>query len=90
MAKRRFTAVDMLIHQVETGTVCGLPDMLGGLVIGIKHCIQAQADPYLMAGVLAEGIAAVVAENVPAEKQAATALAVLKLLHDRLSEHDVI
>ena len=90
MARRKFPAVKNLIAQVEATAAPEAANALDGLAAGITRALRSGSDPYAMAGLLVEAIAATIAAHVPAEQQPEIALAVVELLHERLSAHDVI
>ena len=90
MGKRKFPAVKNLIAQVEATAAPETANALDGLAAGITRAIQSGSDPYAMAGLLVEAIAATIAARVPPEDQQNITLAVIDLLQERLSAHDVI
>jgi hypothetical protein len=90
MGKRKFPAVKNLIKQVEATAAPGGANALDTLAISITGAIQSSSDPYAMAGLLVEAIAATIASRVPPEEQQSLTLAVIELLQDRLSAHNVI
>ena len=80
MGKRKFPAVEATAAPEAA---------LDNLASGITGAIKSDTDPYAMAGLLVEAIAAIAA-RVPPEQQPEIAQAVIDLLHERLSAHDVI
>jgi hypothetical protein len=51
----------------------------------MKMAIASDADPYMLAGALIEGIAATVAQKIPPERQGDVAAECVRLLRDRLA-----
>lgn len=90
MGKRKFPAVKHLIAQVEATAAPDAATALDGLAAGITRAIRSGSDPCAMAGLLVEAIAATIAARVPTEQQPEIALAVVELLQERLSAHNVI
>jgi hypothetical protein len=58
-------------------------------VVLLKLLIRSEADPYILAGALAEGVAATVAQRVPVERQAEASREIVQVLRDRLRAHGV-
>jgi hypothetical protein len=50
----------------------------------IRGLIASEVDPYLLSGILLEGVAQVVAARIPANRQADTVMATITLLEQRL------
>ena len=90
MGKRKFRAVKNLIEQVEAMAAPEPENALAGLASGITSAIQSGSDPYEMAGLLVEAIAATIAARVPPEQQPEIAQTVIALLRERLSARDAI
>jgi hypothetical protein len=89
MAYRHFPDLDELLRKIETEAADG-PDPLAILVALLKLVMVSDADPYLLAGALAEGIAATIAKKIPAARQGEVAVATVRLLRDRLQAHGAI
>jgi hypothetical protein len=62
-------------------------DLVANLVALLQSIIRSEADPYLLAGVLAEIIAAIVAQRVPVKRQAEVSRQMVRVLRDRLRAH---
>jgi hypothetical protein len=89
MPDRMFPDVKTLIRQIEA-TASDAPDPLAIMVALMKMVIASEADPYMLAGALIEGIAATVAQNIPPERQGDVAEQCVRLLRDRLAERGAI
>ena len=83
MSDRHFPALDDLIRDIEakTATRPELPQMLAQL---IPMALARDADPYILLGVLIEGVVHTLASSIPPEARAAVAKDVLRLLCERL------
>jgi hypothetical protein len=73
-----------LIGEIEA-TASDSPNPLAILVSLIKMAIASDADPYMLAGALIEGITATVAQKIPAERQGDVAGECVRLLRGRLA-----
>lgn len=61
------------------------PDQLAVLSVAIKAALQSEADPYVMLGVLLEGMTQTLITRVPPERHLGTLTAALVLLRQRLA-----
>ena len=61
------------------------PDTLAELSVAIKAALQSEADPYVMLGVLLEGMTQTLITRVPPERHLGTLTASLVLLRQRLA-----
>jgi hypothetical protein len=86
MPDRPYPAIDALIRRVQR-VAADRPDPTHILAEVIAMIGASEADPYLVLGVLVEGIAHTVAHHIPAERQAATIAEVARLLSIRLKAH---
>jgi hypothetical protein len=84
-----FPDLDALIRQIEA-TAAGSPDPLAVTVALMKMAIASEADPYMLAGALIEGITATIAEKIPPEKQGDVAVEAVRLLRDRMKARGLI
>ncbi len=62
------------------------PDTLADLSATIKTALQSEADPYVMLGVLLEGMTQTLITRIPPERHLGTLTAALVLLRRRLAE----
>jgi hypothetical protein len=83
MSKRPFRAVDELIRRVQR-VAAGRPDPKHILAQMISMIGESEADPYAVLGVLIEGAVHILAEHIPAERQADTATMLMQVLEERL------
>ena len=85
VAPRTFAAVTELIRHVEreASSDVGSPTHL---IETIAIALQNKADPSLLMGILLEGIAQTVLEQLPAAEQRDTAIALCGLLWNRVSQ----
>ncbi len=84
-APRTFAAITDLIRHVE----CEVSSDVGvttHLIEAIAIALQNKADPSLLMGILLEGIAQTVLEQIPAAEQSDTAIALCGLLWNRVSQ----
>jgi len=86
MPEHRFTSLDDLIRDIEAQTA-GRPKLPEILAIVIHMMVASDADPYLLLGVLTEGITHAISSRIPAKDQAEVAEEALSLLRERLKEH---
>lgn len=63
-----------------------VPDPLLDLAVVIKGALESEADPYVMLGVLLEGIAQTLVTRVPPERHRSTLAAALVMLRQRLAD----
>jgi hypothetical protein len=85
----RSPALDALIRDAEA-VAAEQPYVLGTLVMLLKAAIASDTDPYLLTGALIEGIAATVAQRIPAERQGDVSVEAVRLLRDRLRARGTI
>jgi hypothetical protein len=89
MPERMFPDLETLIRKIEA-TASYSSDPLAILVALMKMAIASEADPYMLAGALIEGITATVAQKIPPERQRDVAVECVRLLRDRLSASGAI
>ena len=77
--------VDKLAQLAEQAVI-GQPDPVQTLVDTIRLVADSDADPYLTIGALIEGAVHTLQGRIPAKRQGKTALAMLKLVEDRLRD----
>ena len=87
--EKRFEAVEDLIRQVES-KAADEPDTLALMVALIKLVIRSEVDPYLLSGVLIEGIANTLARRIPEDRKREVAAQAIRLLHERLQASGAI
>jgi hypothetical protein len=78
------STVDALSAQARDAAEA-TPNPLTELSGLIRTTMEGDADPYVLAGVLLEGIVQVLATRIPPERRAATELATLLMLKQRLA-----
>jgi hypothetical protein len=66
-----------------------VPDKLAELSVAIKTSLQSEADPYVMLGVLLEGMTQTLITRIPPERHLGTLTAALVLLRQRLAARGV-
>jgi hypothetical protein len=81
---RTFAAVTELIEQVER-IAQGESDAMDRLITDIKATILGDGEPYMLMGVLMEGIVQTLAQRLPASQRRETVLALFGLMCDRLN-----
>jgi hypothetical protein len=83
MSDRSFPSLSDLLREIEaqTADLSSLPQVLARMICTLT---ASEADPYLLLGVLAEGIAQVTASRIPPECRAEVAGAALELVQERL------
>ena len=81
-------AVRKLSNQAEEAAA-QVPDPLAGLSGAIKAALQSEADPYVMLGVLLEGMTQVLVTRIPSGRHHGTLSAALVLLRQRLADRGV-
>ena len=89
MPERSFPGLAALIAEVEA-QAAERPDPLLVVAALLKLIIASDADPYLMTGLLVEGIAGSIANNIPPERQGEVAVEVVRLLRERLCKYGTI
>jgi hypothetical protein len=82
MPDQSFPDLAALIRDVEA-KAAEQPDPLAVLIALLKMVIVSDADPYLLAGALVEGIAATIAAKIPPERQGHVSVETMRLLRDR-------
>jgi hypothetical protein len=80
---KHFPAVEELIREVEA-KAADEPDTLALLVALIKIVIRSEVDPYLLNGVLVQGIASTVSSRIPSRRKRQVARETVRLLLERL------
>lgn len=79
-----FRTIRKLSSQAEQAAAQA-PDPLAELSVAIKAALQTQADPYVMLGVLLEGMTQTLITRIPPERHLGTLTAALVLLRQRLA-----
>ena len=80
--EKRIQAVEDPIRQVET-KAADEPDTLALVVALIKFATQSEVDPYLLNGVLIEGIASTI-RRIPGRRRRQVVVQTIRLLLERL------
>ena len=88
MPDRPFPAVDALIRRVQR-VAASRPDPMHILAQTISMTGEIGADPYAVLGVLVEGAVLTILQRIPEERQQEAALALIKLLQERLTARGV-
>ena len=83
MPQQRFPAVDRIVRHADA-IAAGEPDLVSDLAQAARRTIDGGGDPYLTIGVLVEAIAYAFVQQIPRAKQPDAAMAVLKMLMERL------
>ena len=86
MPDRRFRTLERLIQQANQ-TSSRKPDSVQILAEVIRLITQDGSDPYLVLGVLAEGIVHTIERHIPRERHAETITELRQLLAERLRAH---
>jgi hypothetical protein len=68
----------------------GHPDRVVVFREAIKAAVASEADPYLVMGLMLEGIATAISGQIPLEQQREIAMAAIHLLMDRLAARGLI
>ena len=89
MPERRFPSLDELIRDIES-QAASRPELPKILAVVIRMLVSSDADPYLLLGVMTEGIAHAIAARIPAEEQAEVAAEALSLLQERLEANGLL
>jgi hypothetical protein len=79
-----FPVVDDLIHQAERAAA-SKPDQVQLVAEVIRLTGDGGVDPYLLIGILIEGVVHTLANHIPAERQTEVAAATVRLLLNRLN-----
>jgi hypothetical protein len=82
---RSSRAVRKLSSQAEQAAARA-PDPLAELALAIKNAMRGGTDPYVMLGVLVEGMAQTLVARIPAERHDSTLAAALVTLRQRLAD----
>jgi hypothetical protein len=85
----RFQAIEDLIREVEA-KAADEPDTLALLVALIKLATRSEVDPYLLNGILIQGIASTVSARIPRRRRHQVAVECVRLLLDRLQADGTI
>jgi len=83
-----FGEILRLIEQVEQAAAA-TPDPTNVLAHVIRLTVKTDADPYLILGVLVEGVAHTLATRIPDERRGEIGREVSKLLAERLRAHGI-
>lgn len=89
MPERRFPSLDALIRDIESQSATR-PELPEILAIVIRMIVASDADPYLLLGVMTEGMAHAIAARIPAQEQSDVAEEALSLLQERLEANDLL
>ena len=89
MPDNHFPSLDDLIRDIEreTATRPDLPEVLATVV---RMMAASDADPYLLVGVLTEGVSHVIASRIPEEERSEVAEEALSLLQERLQANGLL
>ena len=87
MADHTSTVASLI--QAAEAAAADRTDPLAVLTLLLKMLIRSDADPYLLAGVLAEGLASTIAQRIPADIQVDVSREIVLVLRDRLKAHGV-
>jgi hypothetical protein len=68
----------------------GHPDQVAVFRAAVKAAIASEADPYLVIGLMVEGIAATISDQRPPEQRREIAAATIHLLLDRFAARGLI
>jgi hypothetical protein len=83
-AKRSNARVVRSLSCQATQAAAGAPDPLADLSAAIKIAMQSEADPYVMLGVLLEGMTQTMVTRIPPERHHGTLSATLVVLRQRV------
>ena len=81
--EKRYQAIENLIREVET-KAADEPDMLALVIALIKFAVRSEIDPYLLNGMLIEGIASTINKRIPRRRKRQVAVEAVRLLLERL------
>lgn len=89
MPDRDFPSLQHLLREIEARAAdrTSLPEVLAQVICRLT---ASEADPYLLIGVMAEGIVQAIAARIPAECQADVANEALGLLQERLQTNRLL
>jgi hypothetical protein len=85
---KTFGTIVRLIEEAEQAAA-STPDLANVLAQVVRLTVEADADPYLVLGVMVEGIAYALSTRIPAERQRNTVEDLRLLLDERLAAHGV-
>lgn len=88
MTDKIFGEILRLIEQAEQAAAA-TPDATSLLAQVIRLTVKSDADPYLILGVLVEGVAHTLTTRIPDERRVEIAEEVSKLLAERLKAHGI-
>jgi hypothetical protein len=88
MPDRAFPAVEALIRRVQR-VAASRPDPMHILAQTISMTGAIGADPYAVLGVLVEGAVQTIVQQIPAEQQMETVVALIQLLKERLNARGI-
>ncbi len=88
MTDRIFGEIVRLIEQAEQ-VAATTPDPTSVLAHVIRLTVKTDADPYLILGVLVEGVAHTLERRVPDERRSEIGKEVSELLLERLRAHGI-
>ena len=88
MPDKIFGEILRLIEQAEEAAAA-TPDPTSLLAHVIRLTVRADTDPYLILGVLVEGVAHTLATRIPDERHGEIGREVSKLLVERLKAHGI-
>ena len=82
--------VGSLIRAAEiAATAAQEGSLVDNFVVLLKSIIRSEADPYFLAGVFSEAVAAIVAQRVPVERQPEVSREMVQVFWDRLRAHGI-
>jgi hypothetical protein len=81
--EKRFQVVEDLIREAET-KAANEPDTLALVVALVELAVRSEIDPYLLSGILIEGIASTLTHRIPEDRRREVSVQAVRLLHERL------
>ena len=81
--EKRYQAIEDLIRETEAKAAAEA-DTLALVVAPIKFAVRSEVDPYLLNGVLIEGIASTINNRIPEHRKRQVAVEAVRLLLERL------
>jgi hypothetical protein len=87
--KTRSSRTVRKLSSQATEAAANAPDPLANLSVAIKVALQSETDPYVMLGVLLEGVTQTLITRIPPERHPATLAAGLTTLRERLAARGV-